>query len=528
MLSLPRSRQAVGLAAGVIGFLAVLAAPTPEGLELNAQKAGAIAALMICWWISEAVHIGVTGLVPLVLFPLLGVESSRAISAHYGNHLIFLFVGGFIIAHAMEAWNLHRRIALNMISWFGSRPRPMILGFMITTAALSMWISNTATTMMLLPMAMAVVNQLSDSAEVRGYPADDLGTAERARDAFGSVLLLGIAYSASIGGIGTIVGSPTNVAFLGFVSDEFPELPPVSFAQWSMVCLPIVLLFLPLTWLYLCRFGTSIPISAIRFSSTQGVIQRELAALGPMSVPERRVLTVAALTGLLWVCRAPLDLGVIYLPGWSQLLGSPDYVHDSTVAMAMAVLLFALPSGQADCGGRLLEWKGAARGIPWGIVFLLGGGFALAAGISNSGLATWIGSALGVLENSPGWFLVLAICLLTTAITETTSNVASVLMLSPVLGAMALEIGVHPYLLLVPMAVTASFAFTLPVATPPNAIIFSSGWIGIPQMARAGIVLDALGVLGCACCRVRPGKQGSGLRLTSGRTSAFRAASLSV
>ena len=494
MFALPRSRQSVGLAAGVIGFLAVLALPGSEGLEPNAQKAAAITVLMICWWITEAVHIGVTGLVPLVLFPLLGVESSRDISAHYGNHLVFLFVGGFVIANAMEAWNLHRRIALNMISWFGSRPRPMVLGFMITTAVLSMWISNTSTTMMLLPMAMAIVNQLADSAEIRGMPAGAPETASTVRETFGCVLLLGIAYAASIGGIGTIVGSPTNVAFLGFASESFPDLPVVGFVQWSAVCLPIIVVFLPLTWLYLCRYGTSIPLSAIRFTSSQDVIRRELVAMGPMSAAERRVLTVAAITGLFWIFRAPIELGAFYIPGWSQAFPAPDHIHDSTVAMAMALLLFVLPSGQAD-GGRILQWKGAAQGIPWGIVFLLGGGFALAGGITNSGLAASVGSALGALEGWPSWALVVAICLLTTVVTETTSNVATVLMLSPVIGAMGGEIGVHPYLLLIPMAVTSSFAFTLPVATPPNAIIFSSGWVGIPQMARAGIALDALGVM---------------------------------
>lgn len=489
-------RQTIGLIAGIAGFVAVLALPAPASLEPAAQKTAAVAALMIAWWVSEAVHIGVTGLVPLVLFPLLGVSSSREISANYGNHLIFLFVGGFIIAHAMEAWNLHRRIALNTIARFGSRPRLIMLGFMVTTAALSMWISNTATTMMLLPMAMAVVNQLSESAEIRGGPFGEEAS-RVARDSFGCVLLLGIAYSASIGGIGTIVGSPTNVAFLGFASESLSGLPPISFAHWSRLCIPITLVFLPLTWLYLCRFGASIPLSSIRFLGSQTVIRSELAALGPISVPEKRVLLVAAATGLLWISRAPLDLGTFYLPGWSALFPSPGGVHDSTVAMAMAVLLFVLPSGQAGGPGRgrLLHWQGAARGIPWGIVFLLGGGFALAAMITDSGLAAWVGSLLGSMKGAPGWALVIAVCLLTTAMTETTSNVTAVLMLSPALAAMATEVGVHPYLLLLPMAVTASFAFTMPVATPPNAIIFSSGWVTIPQMFRAGVVLDILGLL---------------------------------
>ena len=489
-------RRSIGLTLGVIGFLAVLLLPTPEGMPPDAQKTAAVAVLMACWWVSEAVHIGVTGFMPLALFPMLGVESSQEVSAHYANHLIFLFVGGFIIAYSMEAWNLHRRIALSTVARFGSRPRALVLGFMVTTAALSMWISNTATTMMLLPVAMAVVNQLAGAARIRGK-ADGPGHARAARDAFGCVLLLGIAYSASIGGIGTIVGSPTNVAFVGFAADALPDLPAIGFMQWSMVCVPIVLLFLPITWLYLCRFGGSIPLSKIRFASSQRVIRDELAALGPMTVPERRVLVVASLTGLLWVFRTPLEIGSFFLPGWSQVFPVPGDVHDSTVAMAMAVLLFVLPSGQAEGSrsGRILDWKGTARGIPWGIVFLIGGGLALAAGISGSGLAKWLGSWLGAMQGMPGWVLVIAICVLVTAMTEMTSNVATVLMLSPAVAAMAAEVGVHPYLLLFPMAVTSSFAFTMPVATPPNAIIFSSGWIRIPQMFRAGIVLDSIGLV---------------------------------
>lgn len=487
-------RRTLGLAIGIAASLLVLLLPAPDGLSPEAQKTAAVAVLMISWWISEAVHIGVTGLVPVAAFPLLGVSSSRAVSAEYANHLIFLFIGGFVIAYAMEAWNLHRRIALNTIARFGSRPRPIVLGFMVTSAGLSMWISNTATTMMLLPMAMAVVNQLAASAEVRGVPSG-AASSKVARDVFGSVLLLGIAYAASIGGIGTIVGSPTNVAFLGYVADSLPDLPPIGFAQWSIICLPIVVVFLPLAWLHLCRFGGAMPLSSIRFTGSQSVIRSELEALGPISVPEKRVLAVGATTGALWIFRAPLDLGAFYFPGWSQLFPVPGHVHDSTVAMAMAVLLFVLPSGHPGGSGRILEWKRAAQGIPWGIVFLLGGGFSLAANITESGLAAWIGSALGVMQGVPDWVLVLAICVVTTALTETATNVTTVLMLSPALAAMAVEVGVHPYLLLLPMAVTASFAFTMPVATPPNAIIFSSGWVTIPQMLRAGVVLDCLGLL---------------------------------
>lgn len=492
-LSTGSRRRTIGLATGVVGFMLVLLLPAPDGLGPDAQKTAAVAVLMISWWISEAVHIGVTGLVPIVLFPVLGVFSSGEISAHYGNHLMFLFIGGFIIAHAMEAWNLHRRIALTMIARFGSSPRPMVLGFMTTSALLSMWISNTATTMMLLPMAMAVVNQLAGSAEIHNGPSGAKASVV-AKDVFGCVLLLGIAYSASIGGIGTIVGSPTTVAFLGFVAETLPDLPAITFAGWSMLCIPIAAVFVPLTWLYLCRFGAKLPLSRIRFLESQDLIRKELTDLGPISVPEKRVLIIAATTGFLWIFRAPLDVGALYIPGWSQLFPVAGHIHDSTVAMSMAVLLFLVPSGRSGQVGRLLRWKQAAAGIPWGVVFLLGGGFALAASITQSGLAAWLGSALGVLQGVPGWVLVVAICVLTTAMTETTSNVATVLMLSPAVAAMAGEIGVHPYVVLIPMAVTSSFAFTMPVATPPNAIIFSSGWITIPQMFRAGVILDLVGL----------------------------------
>ena len=487
-------RQTLGLFGGIFGFAIILLLPTPAGMSAEGHKTAAVAVWMICWWISEAVPIGVTGFLPIALNPLLGLMSSRDVAGHYGNHLIFLFIGGFFIAQAMERWNFHRRIALAIIARFGSRPRPIVLGFMVATAILSMWISNTATTMMLLPMAMAVVNQLVGSAQVSGAPAG-ADAAALARETFGPVLLLGIAYAASIGGLGTVVGSPTTVAFLGFAAAAFPDLPPIGFAQWSMVGLPIIAVFLPLTWLYLCRFGTPIPLSAVRFSSSQSVIRDESAALGAMSGPERRVMAVAVSTSLLWILRAPIDLGGFRLPGWSQLFSAPGAVHDSTVAMAMSILLFMLPSGEHGSARRLLDWRQAASGIPWGIVFLLGGGFALAAGITESGLAEWIGAWLGSLGGLPSWMLVVAVCVLTTAMTEATSNVATVLMLSPAIAAMAGELGMHPYLLLIPMAVTSSFAFTLPVATPPNAIIFSSGWITIPQMVRAGVLLDIIGLL---------------------------------
>ena len=496
MPSIALNRRSIGLAVGLIGFTAILLLPRPEGMEPTAQRTGAVAFLMASWWISEAAHIAVTALLPLVLFPMLGILPSRAVSAHYANHIIFLFLGGFIIAIAMEKWNLHRRIALNTIARIGSEPRSLMLGFMVAAALLSMWISNTATTMMMLPIAMAVVNQLAEMGEVAGGGSQAEMQALVKKN-FGLALLLGIAYAASIGGIGTIVGSPTTVAFLGFASENFPDLPQIGFVPWSAVCIPIAAVFLPLTWVYLCRFGADLPLSAIKFRGSQSVIRCELRKLGPIAPVERLVLIVSAGTGLLWITRSPIDLEWFTVPGWSALLPGDSGIHDATVAMGMAVLLFLLPAdllGRGSADGLAMDWKTAAERMPWGIVFLIGGGFALAAGISESGLAAWIGSQLSVLKGTPTWLLVLFTCLLSTMLTEATSNVATVLMFSPIIAAMAAEVGVHPYLLLIPVAVMASFAFTLPVATPPNAIVFSSGWITIPKMFRAGIALDALGL----------------------------------
>jgi len=434
----------------------------------------------------------VTALLPLAVFPLLGIMSATETASHFATHIVFLYLGGFIIALAMERWNLHRRIALAVIRRVGSRPSMMILGFMVATAFLSMWISNTATTMMMLPIATAVVRQLAELASIDGER--DETTGPRAETALGVILLLAIAYSASVGGVGTIIGSPTNVAFVGFVESTFPDYRPIQFVEWSMVCVPIVIVFLPIAWVYLTRFAADVSLSRITFASGVDVIENERKKLGLITGPEKSVLAIAATTALLWITRRPLELGGLSLGGWSSWFEDPSMVQDSTVAMLMATLLFVLPARKTAEGATefLMDWKRAAAGVPWGIVFLFGGGFSLAAAIADSGLASWIGERMAALEGAPVWVLVPMSCLLAVLLTETTSNIATVLMLSPVLAATALEIGVHPYLLLIPSAVVASFAFMLPVATPPNAIVFSSGWISISRMFRAGFVLDLI------------------------------------
>ena len=489
-------RRRAGLIAGLAVAAAILLLPRPEGMSAAAQSMAAVALLMAIWWITEATHIAVTALLPIPLFPLLGIMPSAAVAPQYTNHIVFLYIGGFIIALAMEKWDLHRRVALATIARFGTRPERLVLGFMVATTFLSMWISNTATTMMMLPIAIAVVRQLAQLASSESGQPD---ASRQVESTFGLVLLLGIAYSASIGGIGTIIGSPTNIAFLGFAQREFPNEPPISFLDWSLMCVPIVVVFLPLAWWYLCRFAAGVPLSRIRLSGGQEVIDAERRRLGPMTGPETTVLVTAVATSFLWVFREPLQLGGFRLPGWSGLFESPELLHDSTVALTMGILLCLLPvnlRGGMQWKGRherfIMDWETIQKGIPWGIVLLFGGGFALAAGIDETGLDDWIGGQLAVLKGMPVWVLVPASCLVAALFTETTSNIATVLMISPVIAATAVEIGVHPYLLLIPAAVMASFAFMLPVATPPNAIVFSSGWITIPQMFRAGFALDLI------------------------------------
>ena len=483
-----RSRSRLGLALGVLLFLALLLAPAPSGMNEATQKTAAVAALMATWWLTEAVHIAVTSLLPIALFPFLGILSAQEVAANYANHIVFLYIGGFVIALAMERCNLHKRIALNTIRRIGTRPSRLTLGFMIATAFLSMWISNTATTMMMLPIAVAVVGQLAGLSEIDG--TSDEATQARVKRSFGIILLLGIAYSASIGGVGTIIGTPTNVAFLGYLADAFPDMPEIAFLDWMLMAVPIVIVFLPIAWVYLCRYAGDLALDEITFRGSTDVIRTEIEKLGAMTRAEKMVTAVSSTTALLWITRKPIAIGNLTLPGWSQLIDHAPLLQDSTVAMAMATLLFMLPSGRPD--ERLMDWDTVSRGMPWGVVFLFGGGFALAHAISANGLAEWIGGHLAVLAGVPIWVLVPLSCLLAVTMTEMTSNIATVLMISPVIAATAAEIGVAPYLLLIPSAIMASFAFMLPVATPPNAIVFSSGWITMGRMFRVGVLLDII------------------------------------
>jgi len=470
-------RQRMGLFIGIGAFVLFLFLPPPQGMSPAAWRTAAITALMAVWWVSEAVHLSVTALLPLVLFPTLGILDAQEVSSAYADQIIFLFLGGFFIALAMEKWGLHRRAALQIVSRIGRSPRLLILGFLSTTALLSMWVSNTASTVIMFPIALALL----DHATSQGYDT---------KKGFGTALMLGLAYSASIGGIGTPVGTPPNAVFLGAFSKLFPTAPSIGFFQWMVFGLPTAVLMVFCAWFYLVYIFFRVPTSG--WQQDRAFLYRQLRELGPMSVQERRVFMLALIIALLWIFRGDLNLGVVTLPGWANLFPHPEKIRDSTVAIFGAILLFLIPAGQPK-GTFLLDWKIAER-IPWGIIILLGGSLALAEGVGKSGLATWVGSRLTLLSHVPPLIAIFSVCLLLAWLTEFTSNTATTTLMMPVLAAAAKGMEIDPLLFMVPATFAASFAFMLPSATGPNAIVFASGYVTIPQMFWAGIGLDLIGV----------------------------------
>lgn len=440
----------------------------PEDPKLN-YMAG-VAALMAVWWLTEALPMAATALVPLALMPLLGIASMAEVSASYGSRFVFLFLGGFLIALAVEESGLHRRLALSIVYAMGDRPRQIVLGFMIATAALSMWISNTATALLMLPIAASILTRVD---------AGQLSLERRVN--LGAALMLGIAYAASIGGVATIIGTPPNVAFASFYAMEYPEGEPVSFLSWILLAAPFSFGFLAIAWWMMTYW--IFPCGAEASIGGREVIREELDKLGPMSTAEWRVGGIFVVTALLWILRKPTADW-----GWGPLLQLTD-ADDGTAAMLMSILCFFLPSGKQD-GSRLLHWSSTAR-VPWGVLLLFGGGVALADGLRATALDRFLGERLA--ETMSG-LPPMAMAALTANgmiwLTELTSNLASVQMLNPILASTADELQVSPLLLLIPSTLAASCAFMMPVATPPNAIVYSSGRVTMRQMAKAGFVLN--------------------------------------
>jgi sodium-dependent dicarboxylate transporter 2/3/5 len=456
----------IGLILGVSVFVLLLLLPPPEGLAPAAWRVAAVAALLAIFWLSEAVPISVTALLPIVLFPTLGVSSVAATTAPYADPIVFLFLGGFIIALAIERWNLHRRIALTVLSKVGAREDLQIGGFMVATAALSMWVSNTATVALMLPVALSIV------------PRSAGGGVDAGKRGFATALMLGVAYGASCGGIATLIGTPPNALLAGFMRTTYDV--EIGFAQWMLLGVPLAVLMLLITWLLLTRW--LYPVGNAELPGARRAIREQLAAMGPASIAEKRVAIVFAVTALLWISRPLL---ANWLPGLQ--------LSDTTIAIAAALSCFFIPNGVTK-GEFLLTWEYAER-LPWGVLLLFGGGLSLAAAVAGSGLAEWIGAQLAGLEDWPVLVLVLAVATLIIFLTELTSNIATSATFLPVVAALAVSLGQPPLLLAIPAVLAASFAFMLPVATPPNAIVFASGFITIPQMVRAGLWLNLIGIV---------------------------------
>jgi len=466
-------RRNIGLMLGITAFVVMLASPPPDTLSIEGWRTAAIAVLMAVFWASEAMPVPATALVPLVAFPLLGVSGIKATAAPYGHPLIFLFLGGFLLALGMQRWNLHRRIALHIVSLAGGRPHALVMAFMVATAFLSMWVSNTATTMMMLPVAVSVIAVLADSDDVASAPV---------RHNFSLSLMLGIAYAASIGGLGTLVGTPPNALLAAFFSDTYGI--EIGFAEWMMIGVPVVLIMLPLTWLLLTRL--IYPFELKSLGEDESAVTATLRYMGDITVPEKRVGMVFLFVALFWICRPLLNDFALF-----------KGLTDTGIAIGGALLLFLLPSGERTESGAqapLLGWEGAKE-LPWGVLVLFGGGLSLAGAFSRTGLAEWIGSGIEAAGVSQTWAVILIVVALVIFLTELTSNTATTATLLPVLGSVAAGMGIAPLELAVPAALAASCAFMLPVATPPNAIVFGSGHVTIPEMVRAGLLLNLLGIM---------------------------------
>ena len=465
-----RSRhQLVGLFLGPLLAIAMIVSGAPDGLSDSGWMTAAVGVLMAVWWATEAVPIAVTALLPIVVFPLLGIATIQDTTSPYANKVIYLFLGGFIVAFAMQRWNLHRRIALNVLQHVGGNGRSLIGGFMLAAAIISMWVMNTSTTMMLLPIAVSIIGVIHGS-------VDSLD--EKARLDFQYALLLGVAYAATIGGMATLVGTAPNALLAAFMQETYGI--EIDFASWMLVGLPLSALMLPLAWFVLTRIAFKVDFRTS--GEGKATLRRLKEELGPISTPEIRVAIVFTLMAITWVAR-PL---LVKLPGLSAL-------DDSGIAMAGAIALFLIPSGDKS-DPMLLRWTYAEK-LPWGVLILFGGGLTLASAVSRTGLAEWLGGALHAVGALPVAIIVIIAAAMIIFLTELTSNIATTATFLPVVGAIAIESGIDPIVLTVPVTFAASCAFMLPVATPPNAIVFGSGMLTIPKMVRAGIMLNLVGIV---------------------------------
>lgn len=449
-------------------------------VDINPQKPQAtamlaVAVLMAILWISEKISISITALFPVVLFPLLGIMDGKDVSKVYFNHIIFLFIGGFLVAIAMQKWNLHKRIAYRILMASGEKPLRVFLGFILGTFGLSMWISNTATTMMMLPIALSVLAQMEDLFNPKNLKK------------FGIGLLLAIAYSSSIGGIATLIGTPPNPIFLRIFQINFPQAPEISFASWFIFAFPLALILLGVLivviwYFFLKKINRNKSIQQLNF-------EKSYRELGAIRYEEKVVMWLFLALAILWMTRAPIEIGAFHFSGWASLFSNPKYFNDGTVGMFVAMLLFLWPAKEKEKSSFLMEWKDTVQ-LPWGIIILFGGGFALAEGFKSSGLSESIGQMLQQWSDLPLFGMILLVSFTMIFLTELTSNSSSTVIILPILAVLSQVMDINPLYLMIPATISASMAFMLPVATPPNALVFSSEKLKIMDMARVGLVLN--------------------------------------
>ena len=476
------TRQNIGFVLGLLLFSILWLLPPAEGLSREGQNAAAVTLLMACWWISEAIPICATAFVPLVLFPVLGILDAKGVAANFGHYFVVMLLCALIIAKAIENNQLHKRIALSIMKRIGVSRRRIVLSCMLSTALLSMWLSNLAVTLMMLPIGMALLKRVS---------TDD----SEADSKFSTALMLGIAYSASIGGMGTLVGTPPNLVFAGVLRNLYPESPEISFFQWMMFGIPLVAVFLPFCFFYLVtyfRVSGNLP-------GSKETVSEELNRLGKMSQAELRTAIVCLITVFGWVFRKDLPIGGITIPGWASATGLGSMVNDATVAAFGMLLLFIIPSGKAPEEGkthspRLMDWKAASE-VPWGIIMIIAGGYCIASGFSATGLTDWIGDRLSFISALPLLAIILLVVATLSFLTEVNSNTATSNIFLPILATMAIAGAMHPLLLMIPGTVACSCAFMLPPGTGPNSVVFASGKISMPVMAKCGFWLNVVAIL---------------------------------
>jgi sodium-dependent dicarboxylate transporter 2/3/5 len=484
--------RALGLGAALLVYVLM---GRSEGLPPDARFVAAIATLMAIWWMTEAIPLAATSLLPIVLIPALTARTVSETTAPYASSIVFLFLGGFLIAIAMEKWNLHRRIALLTLRRVGVEPTRIVLGLMLATGFLSMWVSNTATTLMMLPIGLSVLALVTERSG--GGVAEAAGAAHHHRPGhvdpirdenlrrFGVCLVLAIAWSATMGGLGTLLGSPPNAIVAGYAADELGR--NIGFLEWMMVGAPLAFTFILIGWVLMTRVLYRFRLAEI--PGGRQMIDDEIAKLGTLSQGEKMVMAVFGSAAFLWVVPGLLAS----VPGVGDLLGPLGDLDDTAIAIAAGIAMFILPArGRTE---MVLTWKDAEDGLPWGVLLLFGGGLSLAGAVAGTGLDSWFGEQVTGLGALPIVFLVAAVAAIVLFLTEVTSNTATAATFIPVLGGVAVGIGADPMTLLIPAAFAATCAFMLPVGTPPNAIVFGTGAVTIAQMARGGFVLNLVGIV---------------------------------